>query len=264
MVAQIYAVIQPLTGPMKNVKKQLVTRLQTIQKGWRARQHALKEVGYKQLQTVRSAFVYNCPPSTCGYAPKTQACNLRICPFCHARRVSAAYERIRTLRDANPYGQVVSWRMYMGHKDAQARIYLDADMGLEGTFLTEVYPQHRKFRREFQKEYMADAIGGVYWYSIAPYTYQELAADGSLGRWNGLHGCCAVMPPNWKSWQSSNVRVIKQPDDYQLAWLVGRCFQYRQNWLSSDAEIMSTFLNATHGDVFLTAFGKLAPNGGHK
>jgi len=260
MAAQLYAVIHPITGSVTDYKQQIIERLQVIQEAWRSRLPALRDAGCEQLQTERLAYIRNCPPSTCAYSPKTQSCNLRICPYCHARRVSNIYGRLRELLRANPGAKVASWRKYTGHEDDASRIYFDADMGLNKTFLRDVYPQQKEFRHVFQQENMTSAIGGVYWYSITPYTYKRIAADGSEGRWNTLHGCCAVMPPDWKSWKSDDLRVVRQPDDYQLAWLVGRCFQYRQQWLLSDPDIMSAFLNATRGDVFLSAFGRLAPN----
>ena len=261
IAAEIYAVLQPLTGPLQSYRRELAERLLKIQRQWRRRVLQLKVEGWKQLQSVRSVFVYNCPPCACGYTPKTQPCNLRVCPFCHGRRVASVYERIRTLTNFCGQCKVASWRHYFGQYDDADRIYYDADMGLS-SFCEEVHPRHRNIRKCFRKERMADAIGGVYWYTTAPYTYQTLAADGSAGRWNALHGCIAVMPATWKSWKDDDLRVISNPDDYQLAWLVGRTFQYRQQWLQSNPKIMTDFLNATHGDVLLSAFGKLAPYAG--
>jgi hypothetical protein len=158
--------------------------------------------------------------------------------------------------------QVASWRRLYGIKGDHDRIYFDANMGLENTFCKDVTPRHRNFRTEFQRNYMADTIGGIYWYSVAPYTYPTPAADGSLGRWNILHGCVAVMPDHWKPWKSENLRVLRNPDDYQLGWLVGRSFQYRKLWLSSDVTVVTALLNATHRERFLSAFGELASNNG--
>ena len=263
MKAQILSVMQPLTGPLTNYRLELVGRLQKIQSWWRSRVKQLKVAGLTGIQSERIVYVCNCPPFACGYEPKMQQCNLRICPFCHARRVAKIYERIRNLMINTPGGaQIAAWRRCYGLHGDSARIYFDGDMGLENTFCKDVHPRHRTFRHEFRKNYMADAIGGSYWYTIAPYTYPELAADGSAGRWNVLHGCVAVMPHYWKPWKSENLRVIRNPDDYQLAWLVGRTFQYRKLWLSSDVTILTALLNATHRDVFLSAFGKLGPNSG--
>lgn len=265
MKAQILSVVQPLTGQLTDYRRELVPRLVSIQAMWRRRVFQLHEEGWQAVQSKRVVYIRNCPPSTCGYSPQTQSCNLRICPFCHARRVADVYERIHDLlQSLDGSHKVVAFRKFNGQYSDADRIYLDADMGLTGTFLKTVYPRHRKFRQTFQKERMSEAIGGIYWYTIAPYTYQKDSIDGSIGRWNGLHGCIAVMPGDWKSWNSDDVKVIKDPDDYQLAWLVGRTFQYRQQWMTSDPSVCSALLNATHGDIFLTAFGRLGPNSGKR
>lgn len=260
MKAQVTAVNLPLFGPMAHFRKEHPERLTELRTMWRKRVLQLKQEGWNAVQNERIVYICNCPPHACGYEPKTQSCNLRICPFCHARRVSAIYTRIRDLIIQTPGSvRVAAWRRTYGFKTDEDRIFFDDDMGLS-TFSENVNPRHRNIRKQFRKEYMADAIGGVYWYTVAPYTYQRQAADGSAGRWNVLHGCVAVMPGNWKHWESNYLRVIKDPDDYQLAWLVGRSFQYRRLWLDSSPSVMATFLNATHRDVYVSAFGKLGPN----
>lgn len=264
MKAQVMAVSQPLLGAMQSFRKEHVLQQKALNKEWCNRAIRLKHEGWRVLQSEKIVYVCNCPPFACGYEPKTQPCKLRICPFCHARKVSDIYTRIQDLIQQIPGSvKVVAWRRMFGFDTDEDRIFYDDDMGMR-TFTDNVNPRHRTIRTRFQKERVKDALGGIYWYTAAPFTYQRASTDGSVGRWNVLHSCVAVMQADWEPWESKYLKVLADPDDYQLAYLVGRSFQFRPLWLRAKADVMASFLNATHREVFLSAFGKLGSHYGRK
>lgn len=92
---QRQAVLYPLTGRAKSVEEisQKAQRLVTI---WRARLHALKQVGWSPGVKVKDTqYARNCPPTFVYTTPHTRQCKIRhLCPFCYARWVRDTWERL--------------------------------------------------------------------------------------------------------------------------------------------------------------------------
>ena len=257
MRAEYYSTLLPLVGKLPKYEEQLLPSLAYIQKRWRLGCGMLRRSGWESLCTKKFGYARNCPPCSVIASMRLQPCLLRVCPFCHARHVAQQYQKLRKQLKAAGGGTVLSYRQYSGQEfESPDLLYFDSAGGLEGTFRADVLPRHLTRKQQFCDTYMPRAKGGIYWYSLAPLIFSEDADNGASGRWMALHSCVSIMPDDWKPPErSNNWRCIKNPNDYQLAWLVGRAFQYRAYWLRSDPMYMAEFLNVVRNVRFMSTFG---------
>lgn len=256
MYAEYCSTLVPIVKSFKQYRQNVCRHLYNIRGRWRVCVCKLRAAGWEAIATKKFGYALNCPPCSARLSVRTQPCRLRICPFCHARHVAKVYTQFKNKLERCGGGTVVSFRQYAGHELLSPdKVIFDSLGGLEGTLCKNVLPRHVKMRNEFRAKYMQEALGGVYWHSLAPLAFDEPAPDGSTGRWMSLHSCVAIMPKEYKLKANRYWRAITNPSPYKLASLVGRAFQYRAYWLTADTTTMSEFLNVTKGVRFSVPFG---------
>ncbi len=245
--------ISTLVGHIRNYPKDLPAALRAVRIRWLLRTSELLQAGWEQLQSTKFMFARNCPPCCVQVDPWRTPCNLPICPFCFARRVEQVYLKVSQLMRAER-GTVLTYRQYHGYIHEETKgIFFDCKGDLRGN-LAEVMAVEHQMPKQFRETYLQDAIGGFYWYTLAPQVYNLPAYDGSCGKWLRLHSCVAVMPPGWDG-EIDDTIIIKNPSNLTIAKSIGNIFRYQKGWLASDAAVMATFLNAVKGKRFLSPFG---------
>jgi len=92
---QRQAVLYPLLGGVKS-PEDISKKTQQLLGMWRARLHALKEVGwYAGANNKDTQYARNCPPTFVYTTPHTRQCRIRhLCPFCYARWVLGVWQRL--------------------------------------------------------------------------------------------------------------------------------------------------------------------------
>jgi len=245
--------IAAIVGHIRHYPKDLPAALLEVRKRWLLRVSELMNAGWEQLKSTKFMFARNCPPCCVRVDPWQTPCNLPICPFCFARRVERVYQKISKLVRAEQ-GTVLTYRQYRGHIHEETReIFFDREGGLRGS-LDDVLTAEHQMPKQFRETYLKDAVGGFYWYTLAPQVYNLPEYDGSCGKWLRLHSCVAVMPPGWDG-EIDDTVIIKNPSNLTIAKSIGNIFRYQKGWLASDAAVMATFLNAVKGKRFLSPFG---------
>jgi len=253
MYAEYLSTIVPLVGRVNNYPQDLPAALRAVRLRWTLRGSELLHAGWQQIASKKFMYARNCSPCCVFVDPWQIPCNLPICPFCFARRVNKVYTKISELVRER-HGTVLTYRQHRGYISKEAdEIYFDHEGDLRGN-LQEVLAHDHACPKQFRDMYLKDAIGGFYWYTVAPLVYSQPADDGSCGRWLRLHSCVAVMPPDWDADIDDTV-IIKNPRNFTIAKSIGNIFRYPPGWMASDATIMATFLNAVKGKRFLSPFG---------
>lgn len=76
--------------------QEIVTGTEHVVTMWRARLHALRQLGWQPKWTAADwQFMRNCRPAFAVVHPATRRCNLSyICPFCYARRLYTVWSRL--------------------------------------------------------------------------------------------------------------------------------------------------------------------------
>lgn len=253
MKAEYLSVVVPLVGRVPYYPQDLPAAMKRIRQRYQLRICELARIGWASADSSAFVFAQNCPSCCVQCKPSTRPCHLPICPFCFARRVNYVYTKVRALIRAEK-GTMLTYRQFGGYiQEYDTGIYFDCDGGLEGN-LEEVLAVNHACPRQFREAYLADSVGGFYWYTLAPLVYHQPAPDGSCGRWLRLHSCVAVMPPDWTA-EIDDTIIIKNPSDFTIAKLIGSIFRYPKGWLASDPVVMTEFLNAIKGKRFLSPFG---------
>ena len=77
-------------------EKSFVEFCTTVQKSWRVWLARMKKAEYPPLDTKKFGYARNCPPVLVDVSVpggrKLQPCNIRLCPFCHGRKVMKIHE----------------------------------------------------------------------------------------------------------------------------------------------------------------------------
>lgn len=252
MRVEYLSTVMPIVGELPQFPNGLQKALKYIHLQWRLRVTELVEAGW-QIASKKATYACNCPPCSALVEPWTVPCTLMICPFCFARRANHIYTKVRELLRSRR-GMVLTFRRYRGFVDDYcAGIFFDRDGDL-GTNINALLEAEKERVSAFRAMHLQDAIGGFYWYTIAPQVYDRPSDDGSCGRWLRRHGCVAVMPPKWAK-HVEDAYLIRNPRDHTLAKLIGWIFRYQPGWLHSDAATMTTFLHAIKCKRFLSPFG---------
>jgi len=258
-VAAYYATVYPLCGKTNTRSDELLSALRFIRGRWVLRSKELREVGWAACTEDKLEYARNCPPVPVQVMPRTRPCSLRICPFCHARQVMSVFRAVRDFIQEELNGapvRVIARSYALGHKSVREPIFTDLD-GSIGTSLYEVLDRHIPLRRIFRQE-LKQTHGGIYWHTITPVTSEGELPDGSFGNWLIRHACVAVAPPMW-DWSFLKERAVlrESPDDYTLAWMIGKAFRYPEPWLSAEAPMMADFLNHLANTRLRATFGSL-------
>lgn len=89
------AVLYPLVGRAKNAAA-VVTRTKQVVRMWRARLHALHQIGWTPgSRDTDMQYARNCHPTFMFAEPQTRQCRIRhLCPFCYARWVNKMWETL--------------------------------------------------------------------------------------------------------------------------------------------------------------------------
>lgn len=254
-----YSTILPFGGYVRETSQGLITRVQYIQRQWRACAAALRNSGWHPMTTKKFGYARNCPPVGVYCDPPQQPCLLRVCPFCHARKVLELFRKIRTvLHKQTEAVKVVSLRIFYGHAPNQRMpVVYDADGTLDKSHFDQVLRRHVLFRIQMRYA-LRDAIGGAHWYTLAPFVYRRTFRDGSCGRWHSMNSCVAIMPEDWEVTAPRLMYCRQTPNDFALAKLVGHAFRYRAECLTlASAPVLADMLNATRAIKQLSTFGEL-------
>ena len=93
--------LQPLSPKryMNSVRdKSFVEFCISVQKSWRVWLARMKQAEYPPLDTKKFGYARNCPPVLVDVGVpggrKLQPCNIRLCPFCHGRKVMKIHEAL--------------------------------------------------------------------------------------------------------------------------------------------------------------------------
>jgi hypothetical protein len=85
---------------------------------WRARVLELKELGCPQFgsqDSLRFEFALNCPPSSVQLVPPGKPCQIRVCPFCWARKHAKIFSELRERLFPDEIAAVSGWRIERRH-----------------------------------------------------------------------------------------------------------------------------------------------------
>jgi hypothetical protein len=226
-------------------------QLPELRRRYQGRLRALKRAGWPAVQGKKLVYAMNCPSCCARVAARRRVCSLPICPFCFGRKVSRISRRVYRL--AKQYGgRVATYRTSFGtFFDDRVPIGFDSNGQLQDIqqILAEERAHQRRVRRMFR-----EALGGYYWYTLAPsarYHHKDLY---DAGRWVRMRSCVAVMPGDWYE-ELPLTRMLDALSPFNLAGQVGNTFIYRRTWLSCLPIVMSTLLTMTRGNRFCTPFG---------
>jgi len=218
--------------------------------------YGLERAGLRCLtQEKTSVYIKGCPPPAVKYTPLTFECHQRFCPFCHARKVSRFYTRLRAaskrLKTVGMPHKVVQYRV-MFKRDP---LELDNGQALNYRSWTAVMPRHQRGRRRIQRRYFSDAYFGAYWLAYEP--WYQLSPDAH-GLWRVTHAAVALVPEDWdEEPRFGHVQVIKSTCRTDIAIAVAAAFKYPTLWVSGRARINAHLFELTHQKKLFTHFGPL-------
>lgn len=260
--------LRPLLGKFK-LPDMLIPRLKRLQARWRMRASDLTDHGWAPVQSkLKLAYAHNCPPCSVQVDPQTQRCRLRICPFCHSRRISMLFQQIQALQESNPdiaKAKILSYRAGLGRKQAEwQRIRYDADGSCTAMFEQEILGPNRQVGAKFRSKWLKDAYFTASSCSFAPFTFINRAADESVGLWWIEHNMLAAVPPDWepKKWAGSTI-VDTSPPPFRLSYLVGHTFRYCPLWMTADPTVVASMLNSLHRVRLFKTTGALREHEGN-
>jgi len=228
---------------------------------WRARLWALRNENWAQIHTDKYWQARNCPP--CGFElvmddlPKT--CHLRICPFCHGRRVSSTFMRIHRQLQVHGKLSLIEFHGCYGPRAVGSKIDPIKFLGgrLDEAPLDNLLRIANVRRRRLRYRFAGDGVGAYQIDITARHRNRNVAAGGS---WATDHRMLVTVAdekldlPKFKIGQAKYCRVT---DAYQLARLVAKAFPYNLSWLYSDATITADLLNILHSRRLFSTIGAL-------
>jgi len=228
----------------------------------RQRLVSLKDAGLTVLAADKKlAFARNCPPCAVILREPPQRCGLRLCPFCHARRVEAAFMALdqtrHLLAGANKPHKVIQlttkvddiWRdefkMVAGRLTARFQ-----DVVLN--------KRHRPYIDEQRQLFLRDAYLGFSWLTLEPYVYDTGQATTSTGYWKVRHGVIALVPESWnKDPSPAIVRELYPLKSRPLATLTAGALKYPRRWMSGEVNAVAQMFNDSHRVRFFRRFGSM-------
>lgn len=248
MVAGL-STLRPLSGRYrwKHLEHVLLKNVQR----WRMRLLSLRAAGWQAIDNERFAYARNCRPCAAHVSPVAKACHLRVCPFCHARRVESIFlavqQRVAEYREA---GQLVTVASFTRTFITESFVPDDA---IGETLCQQIIPLQLERRALFRQKGLRGNKGDCHWITIEPLTNDAQ----TTGAWRIRHGNLAILPGRWTPQHDfPGMRVCVSPNGRTLAKLTARAFIYPRMWMYGNEELLATMLNVTTGVRFLTRTGK--------
>jgi len=235
---------------------------------WRARLSDLKSAGWKQLQSNKYVWALNCPPCCAkGISAKIMSCNLRICPFCHARKVSAIYESVADYCLHKSTNLYTYNRVVGGVGGAYLPIYEDAKVNTD-FLLNNVLPRFVvAYRKSFRRKFASNAMGGVYWIKLEP-VYAIDSPAGIIGSWR-IHYEAILVDKGKNTFPEAAGRLKKidystKPRRSVIANTVGYTFRYPAGWLKGPVGGFVELLDVSRNRRYMSNLGIFNAQSGAK